>query len=213
MSSNHPTVRQNGAAVRLNSDVGDLRAHVSADVSARDADVAKIIESLSVGVEHKGKGTSFEYSVNKAADAHKVRVTHKTNIQDKDVELRIDASSNGKNVLRAKVAIDSSNSVALAHTLGGAQAVTLSHQHNDTRIEPTFCLGSQSLSLALTHQVDSQNEAKLSFDQGSNQLGLGWNHILEDGREIRVNASNIDVARLDVNDLAGNISAEVRYAL
>lgn len=65
------------------------------------------------------------------------------------------------------------------------------HRHDDLTVEPSYNLGTESLSAAVTYRVDDENSLKAHFDMNTNNGSLTWTNsgALGGGGNLRVTAT------------------------
>jgi len=91
------------------------------------------------------------------------------------------ALKNNASSLEAKVSVDDNNSASLTYDLSNydrpnhrACAVKWTYTSGDFEVSPAYNLGTESLSLAGTYQLDDDNKLKVAYDLNSNLGSLEW---------------------------------------
>jgi hypothetical protein len=196
--------------VAVVSNGSDVSARVTAKLHVDDshhlsleADDSSFRDGLSkkgmtVGFSKKG---AFDMHYGLDGDAPKFSFKTSATVLDKDVGLRFRHALKGDTDLQAKFSVDDKTSATLTYDLTNfgspdlkALTVAAKYCHNgDTSIEPSYCMGTESLAVTVEHRLDGDNSLTAKYDQGSNVGSLEWttSSVLGDtGGALKVRATS-----------------------
>jgi hypothetical protein len=135
------------------------------------------------------KNDRFELNYDVSGHAPSLKLNTHVTLNDKRVDLvyrnalKANASS-----LEAIVSVDDNNSASLTYDLSNydrpnhrACAVKWTYTSGDLEISPAYNLGSESLSLSGTYQVDDDNKLKLTYDMNTSNGTLEWTNTSGSG--------------------------------
>jgi hypothetical protein len=141
------------------------------------------------GLKLNLKNDRFEvgYDVSNHSPCLKLN-THLT-LQDKRIDLVYrNAVKAGSSSLEAKVAVDDNNSATLTYDLSNFNqpshrdcSVKWTYKSGDLELSPSYNLGSESLSVSGSYQVDVDNRLKLNYDLNSSDASLEWTNTSGSG--------------------------------
>jgi len=135
------------------------------------------------------KNDRFELNYDVSGHAPSLKLNTHVTLNDKRVDLvyrnalKANASS-----LEAIVSVDDNNSASLTYDLSNydrpnhrACAVKWTYTSGDLEISPAYNLGSESLSVSGTYQVDDDNKLKLTYDMNTSNGTLEWTNTSGSG--------------------------------
>ena len=117
-----------------------------------------------------------------ANHAPKLRLNTHVTVNDKRIDLVYrNALKSNASSLEAKIGIDDNNTASLTYDLSNFEkpnhrscAVEWTYTSGDFEISPAYDLGTESLSVSGTYQVDDDNKLKATYDMNSNLGSLEW---------------------------------------
>ena len=153
-----------------------------ADTMVKDGLTA---DGLVVGL----KNDRFELNYDVAGHAPSLKLNTHVNLNEKRVDLvyrnalKANASS-----LEAIISVDDNNTASLTYDLSNFDkpnhrscAVKWTYSSGDFEIAPAYNLGTESLSVSGTYQVDDDNKLKVGYDMNTSHGTLEWTNTSGSG--------------------------------
>ena len=134
--------------------------------------------NFSIGVSND----RFDVVYDVANHAPRLRIGSHVNVRDKriDLTLRSDLKANTRSI-EAGIDVDDNNRAGVIYDLTNYDApnyksatVKWTYRSGDMEITPSYNLGSESLALAGSYVVDSENRLKATYDVNSQAASLQW---------------------------------------
>jgi len=141
------------------------------------------------GLKLNLKNDRFEVGYDVSSNSPCLKLNTHVTLNDRRIDLVYrNALKAGSSSLEAKIGVDDNNSASLTYDLSNFNApshrdcaVKWTYSSGDLEVSPAYNLGSESLSISGTYQVDGDNKLKVNYDLNSSDASVEWTNTSGSG--------------------------------